>query len=388
MTATAFLQSAPALSARDRTLLERAIKAIEGNIYESKGYPWSPYRLISPGRPRFLGVWNWDTAFHAFGVSRWDPALARENIEGFLQFQGESGILPDVVFEDGRVEDRYSKPPVFAWAVQRVYERARDKDFLARVYPALVRHQQFWANHRCDEGLFYYDSADKGEPDYEKHIRYESGWDNSVRWDTFIGDQWPIDLNCFMVMTYEALAFIAEELGLPHREWLGKKEELTARIRKKLWNGRFFADGNRRTGALSEVLTPAAFMPLYAGIATGEQAQKMADLAADPQKFNCQMPTVAFDDPAYELEYWRGPVWLNVAWFAAKGLQKYGFAVANTLRENLLKMVAAEPRGIFENYDPRTNRGLDKRNRITCNNFSWSCVFIIELILGWEEETK
>lgn len=368
----------------EQDLLERACHTLRGNIYEAEGYPWSPYRLLSPGRPRFPGVWNWDTAFHSYGISRWDPALAREGILGFLQFQGEDGILPDVIFEDGRVVDTYSKPPVFAWAAKTVYEREPDRGFLEEIYPKLAKNAAFWEQKRCVEGLFYYDSADRGDPLYEKHIRYESGWDNSVRWDSFIGDQWPIDLNCFMVMTYEALAFMAEELGKPEQEWRAKKEALAARIHEKLWNGSYFADADRFTGAVSSVLTPASFMPLFARIATGEQAAAMAAIAADPRKFNGQMPTVAYDDPGYELEYWRGPVWLNVAYFAAKGLQNYGFEIAETLRRNLLTMVDEEKGGIFENYDSRTNRGLDKKNRIRCNNFSWSSVFIIELILGWE----
>ncbi len=380
-----FLHIKPNLEPLERRLLERAFDTLQGNVYEPEGYPWSPYRLVSPGRPRFPGVWNWDTAFHSYGISRWDPTLAKEGILGFLQFQGADGILPDVIFENGQVVDLYSKPPVFAWAAQRVYERAPDETFLKAVYPKLVKNAAFWEQKRCYEGLFYYDSADRGDPLYERHIRYESGWDNSVRWDDFIGDQWPIDLNCFMVMTYEALGFMAKELGESDASWLAKKEALCARIHEKLWNGAYFADANRCTGESSTALTPASFMPLFAKIATPEQAQKMAELAADPQKFNGHMPTVAYDHPAYELEYWRGPVWLNVAWFAAKGLKKYGFAVAETIRRNILAMVDAEKRGIFENYDSRTGRGLDKKDRIRCNNFSWSGVFIIELILGWSD---
>lgn len=372
----------------EQTLLGRAYETLQKNIYDPRGYPWSPYRLVSPGRPRFPGVWNWDTAFHSYGIARWDPQLAREGILGFLQFQGENGLLPDVVFEDGRVATTYSKPPVFAWAAWRVYQREPDRSFLEQVYPALVKNAAFWERERCDRGLFYYDSADRDGPEYEKHIRYESGWDNSVRWDCFIGDQWPVDLNCFMVMTYNALAFMARELGQADAPWQEKGEALAERILRTMWDGRAFVDVNRITGAYSTVLTPASFMPLYVKIATREQAQKMAHLAADPQKFNSHMPTVAYDDPGYQLEYWRGPVWLNVAWFAAKGLQNYGFAVADTIRQNILEMVAAEPRGIFENYDSRTKRGLDKKNRIRCDGFSWSCIFIIEFILGWKEETK
>ena len=370
---------------REQALLERAYSTLMGNLYQKDGYPWSPYRLFSPGRPRFPGVWNWDTAFHSVGVSRWDLPLAREGILGFLKFQGENGILPDVIFEDGRVVDTYSKPPVFGWAAEAIYKKEPHRGFLEEIYPKLVKNERWWREHRWENGLFFYDSADREDPLYEKHIRYESGWDNSVRWDTPIRDQWPIDLNCFMILFYRALGFFAKELGLSAEEWAAREREVTHLVNTRLWNGAYYADARRSDGAVSSVLTPASFMPLFAGIASRAQAEKMAAIAADPQKFNGHMPTVAYDDPAYELEYWRGPVWLNVAYFAAKGLKNYGFSVADTVRENILTMVEAEKRGIFENYDSRTNRGLDKKNRIQCNNFSWSSVFIIEFILGWSE---
>lgn len=372
----------PAATEQEKELLCRAYDTLMGNVYPREGYPWSPYRLITPGKPRFPGVWNWDTAFHSVGVSRWDTELAKEGIRGFLQFQGKDGILPDVVFEDGRVVDLYSKPPVFAWATGIVYQRDPDRTFLQEVYPKLVLNERFWREKRCYDGLFFYDSADGDE----KHIRFESGWDNAVRWDHFIGDFWPIDLNCFMVMAYDALAFLAKELNLPAEEWLAKKERLSARINQRLWNGQYYADTNRYTEKCSPVLTPASFMPLYVGIATMEQAEKMAKIAADPQKFNSNMPTVSYDDPGYCTDYWRGPVWLNVAYFAAKGLKNYGFSVADAIRSNILELCYQEKNGIYENYDSIRKQGANVGKKgICCNCFGWSSVFIIEFILGWSK---
>ena len=368
---------------REQALLERAYETFMGNVYEKEGHPWSPYRLVSPGRPRFKGVWNWDTAFHSFGLRRLDPALAREGILGFFAFQKEDGLLPDVIFEDGRVVDRYSKPPLFAWAVQELHSYAPDLDFLRQIYPKLLKNAAWWEKNRFDGTLFYYNAAFPEEPDYEKCVRYESGWDNAVRWDASPSEYWPIDLNCYMVLFYRAMKAFSSLLGEDPAPWVQKEKELTAAIDRHLWNGEFYADCHRFKKEISSVLTPASFMPLFAKIASCEQAQKMARIAKDPQKFAGTMPTVAFDDPQYEANYWRGPVWLNVAWFAAKGLKNYGFAVADTIRERVLEMVEAEKRGIFENYDPRTNRGLDKEDRVRCANFSWSCVFIMEFILGW-----
>ena len=100
----------------------------------------------------------------------------------------------------------------------------------------------------------------------------------------------------------------------------------------------------------------------------GELAQK---------RFNSKMPTVSFDDPGYSNDYWRGPTWLNVAYFAAKGLHDYGLAVGNEIKESILDMCHNEKDGIFENYDSKTGEGL------CCDHFSWSSVFIVEFILNF-----
>ena len=93
--------------------------------------------------------------------------------------------------------------------------------------------------------------------------------------------------------------------------------------------------------------------------------------------FKDKMPTVSYDNPGYSNDYWRGPTWLNVAYFAAKGLKNYGFEVADRIKENILNMCFDEKGGIFENYDSITGKGL------CCDHFSWSSVFIIEFILNF-----
>lgn len=367
-------------------LLERAYSILMKNVYEAEGYPWSPYRCISPARcfehqkGGFMGIWNWDSAFHAVGVSRWDTALARECLLGFMQFQKESGLFPDVIYEDGNKVDTFSKPPVLGWACEIVYKRDKNIDFLKKVYPVLVKNENYWIEKRCDRGLLHYDAEDgKEDPDYDLHVKYESGWDNSVRWDQTITDFWAIDLNCFMVMNYRSLSYMAKELGLIEEaeKWKRKGKKLSQRINEKLWDPEknYYADANRNTGEISSVLSPASFMPLYIGIADEKKANYMAKIAET--RFDSKMPTVSFDNPEYSNDYWRGPVWLNVAYFAAKGLKDYGFSVADKIKAFILEMCSRDKEHIYENYDAMTQKGL------CCDHFSWSCVFIIEFILNF-----
>ena len=257
----------------DIELAERAYDILNGNIYPADGgYLWSPYRCLTPGNNKFKGIWNWDSAFHAIGLARWDTELAKESILGFLKFQKENGLLPDVIRENGSIVDAYSKPPVFAWATEILYHRGADIEFVKAVYPKLALNSDWWENERCDRGLFFYDSADKDNEQYLLHVQYETGWDNSARWDEPANEYWAIDLNCFMYMFYRAMANLASFIELCDEEkiWEEKASRLAGLINKKLWsdeNG-YDNDVNRFTGKISSALTPASFMPLFAMIAT------------------------------------------------------------------------------------------------------------------------
>lgn len=372
---------------RNYSLLDRAARTLLANILrpaEGKTLPWSPWRGVTPSQLGFRGIWNWDSGFHAVGVSHWDPELAREQILMFLSLQLPSGALPNFLYEDGRTLENYGQPPVMPWAAMILDMRAPDDAFLKRVYPCFLRHEQdLRANRGGDRhGLFNYDST-HADPDKRlEHAKYESGWDNAVRWDGGLYEVWAIDLNCFMVLFYRALAYIARRLGLPEdaARWDMAERELSARIENNLWDqerGAYF-DYDFGKQCFVDALTPASFMPLYAGIASEERAAAMARLAKD--KFSPGWPTVAYDHPQFDpTSYWRGRTWLNVAYFALKGLKDYGFdEVADAGRETLLGWVSDEPAQIHENYNSRRGAALGVRQ------FSWSAVFTIEFLLNWD----
>ena len=359
---------------------ERAYDILNANAYTADaGYLWSPFRALTPGNNKFKGIWNWDSAFHAIGLAGWDTELAKESILAFFQFQKDDGMLPDVIRENGEIVDAYSKPPVFAYATEILYERGADLAFIESMYPKLVENARWWEAARCYEGLFYYDSKDKENEKYLLHVQYESGWDNSPRWDSPANAYWAIDLNCFMVMCYRSLSRLAAILKKDEdaRIFEEKRARLAARINERLWSEekKHYSDANRFTKCISDTLTPASFMPLFAGIATAEQADAMRRIAEE--RFRGEMPTVSFDHPSFSDDYWRGPTWLNVAYFAAKGLKNYGFSVADRIKHSILDMCAANEDGIYENYNSITKKGQ------YCNRFGWSCVFILEFLLNF-----
>ncbi len=368
------------ISTRDFCLLERALDVLEGNKYYHMQQYFNGRLMISPGLAKFQGVWNWDSAFHAVGVSRFDSKLATDQIEGFFDYMLEDGMLPDLVNKEGESRIHSSKPPVFAWAAYEVYKNTGDVEFLKRIYDKLVLNENFWRTKRFDGKLFYFDTYKKGtDKENITWAKWESGLDNSVRWDDGIVEYYPVDLNCYMFSFYESMSKISRLIGKDSEEWDHKAKEIATLIEETFWNESIgaYTDRNRFTNELSNCLTPASFMPLYIKTAQPERAEALAKLAADEKIFNSNMPTVTYDNPEYSQNYWRGPLWLNIAYFAAKGLKNYGLPVADAIKENILALVDSIKDGIFENYDTKNKKGL------CCRDFSWSAAFIIEFILNW-----
>ncbi len=380
---------------RDYRILDKASRILLQNIVpENPDALWHPYRVITPSMARrserkddafFPGIWNWDSAFHMMGVARFDPELAREQMKAFFLFQKENGMLPDLIrlpSGGNRIEDHSGKPPVWAWALQQADRHCPDDEFLSTVYPKLAKNESFWRTERFREkdGLFFYSTSREGEM-RDTYIRWESGLDDSVRFDGGVIEfLYPVDLNCFMISFYQAMNAFARRLGLwrDAELWLERKTALSERIRSVLWceEDACFWDRNFRDNSFVRVVTPAIYMPLWAGIATPEQAGALERFARDPDKLYPCMPTVAFDHPKMDVHgYWRGPVWLNVAYFAIKGLFDYGFReTAMKIRDVLLNWINQDDT-VHENYSPVDGHGR------CAPDFSWSCVFAIELVL-------
>jgi putative isomerase len=185
-----------------------------------------------------------------------------------------------------------------------------------------------------------------------------------------------------MVMLYRSMQYFAEKLSQDAAQWRTAELRLIDKINAQLWDeqARAYKDYDFHNGLFSDVLSPASFMPLYIGIAPAERSQHIAALAADLNRFFPGMPTVSYDNPAYAgTDFWRGPTWLNTAWFALKGLKQAGHsAVADRCRETILDWCAATEDTIYEYYDSKTGRAAGARQ------FSWSAIFVIEFILNWD----
>ncbi|WP_282794524.1 trehalase family glycosidase [Streptomyces sp. CC224B] len=373
------------------------------------------------------GVWAWDTWKQAVGTARFDPWLARSQIRAMADHQirpdsatrpQDAGMIPDAVFYNapsdggGNWNERNSKPPLAAWAVWEVHRRGGDRAFLREMYPKLAAYQAWWYRNRDHDrdGLAEYgatvDPANDSPEQRRLAAAWESGMDNAPRFDAALGaavvanrdatgrltgyslTQESVDLNAYLAADQTYLAAIARELGdrAGERHWRARAAATHAAVRTRMYDPRdgWFhdtaLDGGARLTDRGRGIEGAA--PLWTGTASPAQAAAVRDKLTDPDEFATPVPfpTVARSSPHFAPQrYWRGPVWLDQAYFAQAGLRRYGHtrearALTGRLLTHARGLTGRGP--VMENYDPLTGAPLNSPN------FSWSAALLLPMLGG------
>jgi glucosylglycerate hydrolase len=162
--------------------------------------------LITKAAPAlYPHQWSWDAAFNAIGLATVDPPRARLELDSLLRGQWRTGMVPHIVFDSAAGGyfpgpqrwqcTRYSadaprevetsgicQPPVHAIAAARIAAAVPEPDaWAAGVYPKLLAWHRYLSRYRIDPGsglitLFH---------------GWESGMDNSPRWDLPYADVRP-----------------------------------------------------------------------------------------------------------------------------------------------------------------------------------------------------
>jgi len=187
----------------------------------------------------------------------------------------------------------------------------------------------------------------------------ESGMDNSSRFDP--DGPWDnVDFCAYAVSDMRCLALIARELGLVEdaARWETQAETMGARMNALLWDEeRGFYYDRQTNGHLSRLKSNAGFLPLFAGVASAEQAARLVDHLTAPDEFwsPVPVPTIALDEPSHEPDMWRGPVWVNVNGMIRVGLDRYGYHdLSQAIRRKTLEEINRWYRAtgcIYEYYD-------------------------------------
>lgn len=345
----------------------------------------------------FFGVWSWDSWKHASATALFNPELAKNEIRCLFDYQAENGMIPDYVsrFKE-RINWRDTKPPLAAWAVMNVYENTGDKAFVEEMFDKLYKYHQWWYTDRDHDknGVCEYGSTDGTLI----AAAWESGMDNGVRFDeaemlknepenAWSMNQENICLNSFLYAEKGYLAKMAQMLG---KNELADKltqeaKALKEHIQTKMFDPEtgFFYDTRIGTGEFIKVMGAECWLPLWAGIATPEQARQVLDKMLNPTKFNSTVPLGTLEISHLRFRptrgYWRGPVWIDQVYFGVMGLRKYGF---DKEADMFVRKYIANAQGlltdgpIHENYNPLTGETLN------CPNFGWSSAVTLRMLLN------
>lgn len=345
----------------------------------------------------FHGFWSWDSWKHAVGLSYYHPNLAKKQMKLMFEFQNEDGFIADCVFRDTLIEAhnyRDTKPPLSAWAVVKIYEKDNDLEFVEYMYPKLLKYHNWWYNKRDHDkdGICEYGSTDGSLV----AAKWESGMDNAIRFDAvkilknsegaYSMNQESVDLNAYLYaekIFIESLASALQKTEDAHRF---KKEAhlLKINIQKQFYDEKegWFYDTSLDGKTFVKGEGSEGWTPLWANVASKKQAEHVKNKMMNPQKFFTKVPFQTMSATHKKFNplkgYWRGPTWLDQAYFGVKGLRNYGFNdAADKATIQIIKGakgVLEKGTSIRENYHPITGEGLNAKN------FSWSAAHLIMLL--------
>ena len=343
---------------RAKGLFEGAPEAIGNSMFWNTLYA-SSNGLIFPSISRHWahdwGGWvvgEWDCFFGSLLTSLEDKAQTAAAIRAILLAQTDTGVVPNIAAGSGITPDR-SQPPVGSYVTWKVYQRIQDRQLLEWAYPRLKKWHEWWLHDRGDgqgwrdgyrDGLLEWgsdrgSSASTGGRGFLQAAKWESGMDDSPMYDeasydshTYTMNLLDVGLNSLYTLDAECLAKIAVILGHDDdAKKLGAEyEHMRQLIREKLWNEKDGTYENRFwNGQFSKHLSPTNFYPMFAGIATPEQAKRMVDEhLLNPKEFwgTYVAPTIARNDPAFPDQfYWRGDIWGPTNYMLYEAINRYGF---------------------------------------------------------------
>lgn len=350
-----------------------------------------------PSYNGFFGIWSWDSWKHAAANVLYNPEEAKNEVRCLFDYQAENGMIPDFVSRNkDRINWRDTKPPLAAWAVKCIYDATGDKAFVAEMFDKLYKYHQWWYTHRDHDknGICEYGSTDGTL----LAACWESGMDNGVRFDDAVmlkndpEDAWSMNQEniCLNSFLYAEKGFLADMADLLDKKDLASQlrkdaDALKMHIQTKMFDEEtgFFYDTRLETGEFIKVMGAECWLPLWAGVATPEQARKVLDKMLDPKKFNSRVPLGTLDISHSRLRptrgYWRGPVWIDQVYFGVTGLRNYGFneeadMFVSKYIDNAQGLLTDGP--IHENYNPLTGETLN------CPNFGWSSAVTIKMLLN------
>lgn len=336
----------------------------------------------------FQEMYYWDTYFTNVGLMlSGREEQAKNNADNMMYLINRYGMMPN----GNRTHYlNRSQPPFLSQMIREIFDALGDMEWLrTEAYPTLEKEYDFWQNNRqgenglaCYGGVFKNEGAENGFCNYfcerasllnpqdketRKEYAYaclaqcESGWDLSSRFALDAHKVNAIDLNSLLFILETNMAYFAEKLGKNEDKilWDKRAEERSRLINKFLWDNdrKMFCDRNTQKDKLNGVFSAASFYPMFAGLATEEQAK---NTVANLSLIECEYGVAGCEDNGklmgLQWDYPHG--WACLHYIIIKALLKYGY------KEDALRIAEKYVETVVRNFET-TNNLWEKYNVVT-----------------------
>jgi alpha,alpha-trehalase len=294
-----------------------------------------PYSSGGGSEEKFPEIYGWDTQFINLALLAHDRSdIVRWHILDQLSMIDRFGkvLNGNRSFYVGR-----GQPPLLPWSVQNYLAAKQDDELAMRAYPSLEReYTAYWKGsaHATPIGLSTCrdDFGLDGLPPNEA-AECETGLDFTPIFDGDVRRCVPLHINTGLVRYAEVMASLAERFGWQQKAAMWKKEatERTQRINQYCWDdaeGCYFEYdyvGKKRLPYYSL----NAFWPIWAGVASKEQARRVVDhlkLFDRPSGLTFTDRDYPNPHPRYPALEWAYPeAWPPQQIIVAKALERYGY---------------------------------------------------------------
>lgn len=325
-------------------------------------YPDLPGKLLTGYD--YGEFFDWDLYFENvylsyYGVNKYDFT----NLKLFLDRQEPSGFISRTIGVKYPKPKQMFKPFLAQIAVLGSKQNDDNYEWLrGNYYERLQKYVQHWFDYDGDQnGLPVWNSSDASGMDnqYSRSGEFDASQDEGV------------DLACYLVRELRAMAMIADRLGKSkdRRMYSGRAARLAKAINQVFWDEKdgFYYDRNEKTGKQIRVKSVAGFMPLWAGVASRKQAERLVrDHLLNKEEFWLKYPIASYAKTEPDFYQgsrdgecnWRGPVWIPANYMIFHGLLRYGFKEpAKELAISAFRMALDLNKNTREYYDSDSGSG-------------------------------
>lgn len=366
------------------------------------------YPFVDPGSVYDGNLWDWDSYWSVYGLLQlmedFDENLkerilthAKGNVLNFFDHQLEDGYIP-MMIEVGRWPEPYLNmrhkegvrmnmhKPFLCGQICLIGEYTGDYEWAVPYISQLHRYFECYRREYFHERTGLYVWAND----------IMIGVDNDPATFGKTGNTTAnIFLNSFMIQELENMAMILEKTqagktempGLSAKEYLEQARVLKESIQAECWDERegyfYTVDVDVETRKYDwfhkglgvfwkslpiRIRSWSGLIPLYAGVATNEQAQKLVTQVADPKLFASPygITTLARNEKMFDLSAtnnpsnWLGPIWIVANYVVFHGLLRYGYRKeAEDICRGTMELLDRdlEQSGqLHEYYDPDTGK--------------------------------